>query len=158
MIRQFRSEDAEACSALIRACIEYDMEMSSHLREALLAAESPESMRERGKLFYIAVCEHEGTVAGLGGLDMNEIRLLYVSPAYQRRGFGRAILEHLEAMIPPALFREVFVYAAESSAGFYRARGYASHGEHYFEVGARRLPTIFMTKPLEAKSEMTNDE
>lgn len=157
MIRQFRAEDAEACSAVIRACIEFDMEMPAQLRAELLAAESPESMRERGRLFYIAVCEHEGSVAGLGGLDMNEIRLLYVSPAYQRRGFGRAILEHLEAMVPPALFREAFVYAAASAAGFYRARGYAHRGEHLFEVGAQRFPTLFMTKLLESANPR-NDE
>lgn len=148
MIRQFRTEDAEACCGLIRTCIHFDMEMSPALRQELLRAESSQSMRERGGLFYIAVWEIDGMIAGLGGLDMNEIRLLYVSPAQQRRGIGRAILEHLEAMVPPALFKEVFVYAAASAAGFYRSRGYAPRGEHHFDLGGQILPTIFMTKPL----------
>ncbi len=148
MIRQFRPEDAEKCCALVRACIEYDMELPAALRGELLAAESPESMRQRSSLFYIAVCELEGEVAGVGGLDLNEIRLLYVSPAHQRLGIGSSILEHLEAMIPPAFFREVFVYAAASAAGFYHSRGYVSQGEHDFALKTQRLRTIFMTKSL----------
>jgi len=157
MIRQFKQEDAEKCCALIRTCIEYDLEMPPALRGKLLGAESSESIRERANLFYIAVFEEEGMVAGLGGLDMNEIRLLYVSPAYQRRGIGTTILGHLEAMVPPALFKEVFVYAATSAAGFYRARGYTSRGEHLFEFGTQHLPTIFMTKSLKAPN-TGNDE
>ncbi len=148
MIRQFKPEDAEKCCALVRACIEYDIELPAALGGELLAAESPESMRQRGNLFYIAVCELEGVVAGLGGLDMNEIRLLYVSPAHQRLGVGSTILEHLESMVPPAFFKEVFVYAAKSAAGFYRSRGYVSRGEHDFDLGDKKLPTIFMVKPL----------
>ncbi len=148
MIRQFKPEDAEACCALIRACIEFDLEIPLTLRGALLGTESPESMRERGSLFYLAVFEKDGLVAGVGGLDMNEIRLLYVSPAHQRRGIGSTLLQYLEAMVPPALFKEVFVYATASAAGFYQSRGYASRGEHNFELGTQKLPTIFMTKSL----------
>jgi N-acetylglutamate synthase-like GNAT family acetyltransferase len=149
MIRQFQPEDAEACCDLVHACIQYDLELSQAQRLALLHAESPQSMRERSKLFYLAVYESEGAVAGLGGLDMNEVRMLFVSPACQRRGIGKAILEFLEAMVPPALFREVFVYAALSAASFYRARGYSEHGEHYFDWSGQRLTTIFMTKKIQ---------
>ena len=148
MIRQFRLEDAEACCELVRACIRYDLELPQAQRLALLQMESSQSMHERGKLYYLAVYESERTVVGLGGLDMNEIRMLFVSPACQRRGIGKAILEHLEAMVPPALFREVFVYAALSAASFYRARGYSEHGEHFFDWCGQRLTTIFMTKKL----------
>jgi GNAT superfamily N-acetyltransferase len=148
MIRQFRSDDAETCCELLRACIQHDPEIPGSLRQALLQAESPQSMQERGSLFYIAVWETEGEVAGLGGLDMNEIRLLFVSPAHQRRGIGRAILEHLEALVPPALFKDVFVYAAVSASSFYQTCGYSPRGEHSFDIGGQLLPTIFMTKRL----------
>jgi GNAT superfamily N-acetyltransferase len=148
MIRQFRSDDAEICCELLRACIRHDPEIPGSLRQALLQAESFQSMQERGSLFYIAVWETEGEVVGLGGLDMNEIRLLFVSPAHQRRGIGRAILEHLEALVPPALFKDVFVYAAVSASGFYQACGYSPRGEHSFDIGGQLLPTIFMTKRL----------
>jgi GNAT superfamily N-acetyltransferase len=149
MIRQFRAEDAEACCELVRACIRYDLELPETERLALLQAESPQNMRERGNLFYLAVYELESTVVGLGGLDMNEVRMLFVSPAYQRRGIGKEILEFLEGMVPPALFREVFVYSALSAASFYRARGYSEQGEHYFDWYGQRLTTVFMTKKIQ---------
>ncbi len=148
MIRQFRPEDAAECCTLIRACIEYDLELPATLREQMLSAESPESMLERACLFYVAVFELEGAIAGLGGLEMNEIRLLYVSPAHQRRGIGRAILAHLEEMVPSAMFREVFVYSAMSAAGFYQSCGYFPRGKHSFLLGSQKLTTIFMTKSL----------
>ena len=148
MIRQFESSDAETCSGLICDCIRHDAEIPAGLRQALLQAESAQSMEERSRLFYIAVWETAGVVAGLGGLDMNEIRLLYVSPAHQRRGIGRAILEHLEGLVPAALFKNVFVYAAVSASSFYETRGYVSGGKHVIEIGGQILPTIFMTKPL----------
>jgi hypothetical protein len=67
-----------------------------------------------------------------------------------RRGIGTAILQHLEAMVPPTLFKIVFVYSALSAASFYRARGYSLHGGHDFELGDFRIPTIYMTKMLPA--------
>jgi len=148
MIRQFRPSDAEACCELIRNCIRHDPEIPADLRESLLRAESPRSIEERARLFYIAVWEAGGEVAGVGGLDMNEIRLLYVSPSHQRRGIGRAILEHLEALVPSALFKDVFVYAAVSASSFYEARGFLPRGQHGFDIGGQLLTTIFMTKPL----------
>jgi N-acetylglutamate synthase-like GNAT family acetyltransferase len=148
MIRQFRTADAEACCELICNCIRHDAEIPADLREALLKAESPRSMEERARLFYIAVWEIGGEVAGVGGLDMNEIRLLYVSPAHQRRGIGRAILEHLEALVPPALFKDVFVYAVVSASSFYEARGFLPRGQHGLDIGGQLLPTVFMSKPI----------
>jgi N-acetylglutamate synthase-like GNAT family acetyltransferase len=160
MIRQFSQDDAKTCCELICACIRHDPEIPAGLRQALLQAETSRSMEERSRLFYIAVWETDGEVAGLGGLDMNEIRLLYVSPAHQRRGIGRALLEHLEAQVPPALFKDVFVYAAISSSSFYQTCGYSPQGQHGFEIGGQFLQTIFMTKLLrpDADGQTTTDE
>lgn len=148
MIRPFGMKDADACCELIHACIRYDLEMPPAQRELLLRSETPQAMVERSGLFYVVVWESEDSVAGIGGLELNEIRLLYVSPAHQRRGIGGALLDHLEAMVPPALFKDVFVYAAPSAAGFYRTRGYESRGEHLFEAAGHMIPTIFMNKRL----------
>ena len=89
MIRPFRPEDASACCAIIHACLEADASYPPALRGKIRASETPQSMKERAKLFYIAVYEEEDRILGLAGLDMNEIRLLYVSPDSQRRGIGR---------------------------------------------------------------------
>lgn len=147
-IRQFQTEDAKACSDLVRACIKLDPLMPSGAREELVRAESPEVMCERARLFYVAVCILAGAVAGVGGIDMNEIRLLFVAPEHQHKGIGGSLLRHLEAMAPPALFADIFVYSSPGAVGFYRVHGYESGGGHVFAVGDKTVPTIFMTKKL----------
>jgi len=146
MIRQFKPEDSGECCRLYRSCIEQDGSLQQPLRDELLRTESPETMAERARLFYIAVHETEGRIAGLGGIDLNEIRLLFVAPENRGRGIGRQLLQHLEEMAPRALFRNIFVYATPGAAGFYQAHGYAPGGEHVFRVGRHDLHTLFMSK------------
>jgi GNAT superfamily N-acetyltransferase len=148
MIRQFRDEDAGACSELIRECILCEPSLSAEVRRRLLMSETEELMRGRSRLFYVAVSELDAGIAGLAGLDLNEIRLLYVSPAQQRKGVGSAMLNHLEAMVPPGFFKDIFVYATPGAAEFYMARGYHAGGVYKFPVGELTVPTVFMTKPI----------
>ncbi len=105
-------------------------------------------MRLRSTLFYVAVEESGGEIAGVAGLELNEIRLLFVAPGRQREGIGSALLEHLESMVPQAVFREIFLYASPGAAGFYESQGYNSRGRHNFENHEIILPTIFMSKML----------
>ncbi len=147
MIRQFKPEDAPTCCRLIHACLEDDDSLPSALREIMRAGETPQSMNERARLYYVAVCELEDQIYGVAGLDMNEIRLLYVSPERRRQGIGRAFLEHFKAMVPRALFPDIFVYSSLPAAGFYSACGFVEKGPFVFEVGGEPLHTVFMTFP-----------
>jgi GNAT superfamily N-acetyltransferase len=149
VIRAIDAGDASRCCELVRACIRRDPSIPGDLREFLLAAETPQTMAERARLFYVAVLESDGSVSGLGGLDLNEIRILCVAPERQGRGLGRRLLRHLEGMVPPFLFKETFVYASLSAAGFYQLHGYQPRGEHLFHIGGRELRTMFMAKGLE---------
>ena len=144
-IRQFRPDEAQACCKLIHACIDRDSEIPPALREKLRSAESPLNMQERAKLFYLVVDESEEGIVGLAGLDMSEVRLLYVSPECRGRGIGRALLEHLEAMVPAALFTDMFVYSTYAAVGFYRAYGFMEKGEFSFDFDGESLRTVFMT-------------
>jgi len=146
--RQFRPEDAPSCSEILRANAGIDASAPPELRKAMLAAEVPDLMLDRAALYYVAVCESDLGVVGVGGLDLNEIRFLAVSPSCQRLGIGRLLLEHLEAMVPPALFKDVFVYASPDAEGFYRACGYRAGGGETLEVHGHLVPTIFMTRRL----------
>lgn len=148
IIRQYQPGDAGPASDLARACLMLDPLMPPAVKEVLAQAESPAIMRERANLFYMAVCVVEGRIAGVAGVDMNEICLLMVDPEHQRKGIGGLLLDHLESMVPSGLFRDVFVYSTPSAVGFYRVHGYQAGGEHTFHVGNCSVPTIFMTKKL----------
>jgi N-acetylglutamate synthase-like GNAT family acetyltransferase len=147
MIRQFRPEDAPSCSRLIHACLQNDASFSPALRQRIQSVETPESIAERARLFYVAVYESESQILGIVGLDMNEVRILCVSPAHQRRGIGRALLEHVKTMAPGELFSDVFVYSSIPAVDFYRACGFVERGPFSFDIGGEPLHTIFMTFP-----------
>lgn len=147
VIRQFEAGDAASCCGLIQDCIRQDRLLGPELRRALLESESPETMRRRAASFYLAVYESDGETLGIGGVEMNEIRLLFVSPEHQREGIGRSLLKHLEAMVPAALFNDIFVYSTPAAEPFYRKHGYAERGSHSFDVAGEPLETVFMVKP-----------
>jgi GNAT superfamily N-acetyltransferase len=148
LIRCFEPSDALACSEIVTDCLTADPSIPPALKAELLRLESDTAMCVRARLFYIAVYLEHGRPLGLGGLEMNEIRMMFVDPDHQFRGIGSALLNHLEELVPPALFSNVFVYAAPGAVPFYRAHGYEPGGEHVFDFGSHRLPTIFMTKRL----------
>lgn len=148
LIRPFQDRDAQECSQLICECIRQDPSIPDGIRDELLRNESAAAMLERARLFYVAVCGKRGRIAGLGGVEMNEIRLLQVAPAMRGRGIGSSLLEHLETMVPAALFRDIFVYASPAAQGFYGSRGYTQKGRHPFRAAGRTLLSVFMVKNL----------
>ena len=147
MIRQFRQQDAVSCSRLIQACVQEDPSYSLTLGEKICRLETAKAMTERARLFYVVVYESEDGILGIAGLDMNEIRLLCVSPEHRRLGIGQALLQHLKAMVPGLLFADVFVYSSPQAAEFYRACGFCEKGPYLFDLGGEQLKTIFMTCP-----------
>jgi GNAT superfamily N-acetyltransferase len=148
MIRPFQPQDALSCCQLIHGCLENDSSLSPALRQKFRGMETPQSMMDRARLFYVAVFEEENRIEGIAGLDMNEIRLLGVMPDRQRGGIGRALLDHVKVMAPGALFPDIFVYSSIPSVGFYKACGFTEKGPFVFNLDRETLLTIFMTCPI----------
>ncbi len=148
MIRKFTTADAVACSSLIQACVASDRSISASLRDAMIRSETPDAVIERSRLFYVAVFESDSEISGIAGLDMNEIRILCVSPEHQRRGIGRLLLNHVMEMVPATLFPDVFVYAAKGAAAFYKAAGFEEKGPMAFAFAGDTLETVFMTRMI----------
>jgi N-acetylglutamate synthase-like GNAT family acetyltransferase len=151
-IRQFRPEDAQSCCSLIHDCLDADPSIPVSLSKKLQEGESPQVMEERSRLFYLAVYESESKIIGLAGLDLNEIRLMYVSPERRESGIGRALFHHLAAMAPGNFFSEIIVYSSLSAVGFYKALGFVEKGPVSFRIGDEIMQTIFMTLPIRLSS------
>ena len=148
MIRQFRLEDSAACCSLIQECLASDPSLSSGLREVLQHSETPQSMEERARMFFVAVFESGGRILGIAGLELNEIRLLCVSPEHRRSGIGRALVEYIKSLVPDILFPDIFVYSSIQGKDFYGACGFKEKGPVIFNIGGKQLSTVFMTFPL----------
>jgi N-acetylglutamate synthase-like GNAT family acetyltransferase len=147
MIRQFEVQDAQSCCDLMHKCIREDFSISDSLREKLLEVETPQSMVERSRLFYVAVYESESRIVGIAGLDLNEIRLLCVSPECRRSGLGRDLLKHITALAPKSFFKDLFVYSSISAVDFYKSRGFVEKGPVSFNLGGEIMRTVFMSCP-----------
>ncbi len=91
MIRRYRDKDSEA---LIEIWYTASQVATRFLSEEFLAEE-----REAIRKSYLPsaetwVFETEGTVAGFITLLGNEVGAIFVHPKWQRRGVGRALMDH----------------------------------------------------------------
>lgn len=83
-------------------------------------------------------------------LDNNEVGALFVLPQFTGRGYGKAMLDHLEALARELELAEVVLDATLNAASFYRACGYV--GEQpaiYRSPSGLELACIPMTKRIE---------
>ncbi|MGB3122668.1 MAG: GNAT family N-acetyltransferase [Pseudomonas sp.] len=77
------------------------------------------------KPFYLGWVNGEPVATGMFDLDNNEIGALFVLPDFTGRGYGKAMLEHLEQVARDLAIEEVVLDATLNAARFYRLCGYA---------------------------------
>jgi ribosomal protein S18 acetylase RimI-like enzyme len=118
MIRHATADDAPAISDLfVRA-----------RDEMTYLPRIPEDVRpllggwflERAELW---VFEEEGRILGFAGVSGSELTHLYTDPSAQKRGVGRALLDHVKSLRPESL--ELWVFQKnEGARRFYERRGF----------------------------------
>ena len=102
------------------------------------------------KPFYLGWVNDEPVATGMLDLDNNEVGALFVLPQFTGRGYGKAMLDHLEALARELELAEVVLDATLNAASFYRACGYV--GEQpaiYHSPSGLELACIPMTKRIE---------
>ena len=102
------------------------------------------------KPFYLGWVNDEPVATGMLDLDNNEVGALFVLPQFTGRGYGKAMLDHLEALARELELAEVVLDATLKAASFYRACGYV--GEQpaiYHSPSGLELACIPMTKRIE---------
>jgi len=77
--------------------------------------------------------DNTGTACGTVTLRDNEICRLFVLPAYQGNGYGRALLNFAEAEIAKT-FDEIVIDASFSAKAIYRKRGYHETAYHIIDT------------------------
>jgi GNAT superfamily N-acetyltransferase len=101
------------------------------------------------KPFYLGWVNDEPVATGMLDLDNNEVGALFVLPQFTGRGYGKAMLDHLEALARELELAEVVLDATLNAASFYRACGYV--GEQpaiYHSPSGLELACIPMTKRI----------
>ncbi|MGY1796560.1 GNAT family N-acetyltransferase [Geodermatophilus sp. SYSU D00525] len=111
--------------------------------------------RERVSADGFVVAERDGVVVGFGRADVTtgEVALLYVDPAEQGRGTGRALLAAVLDLLRTAGWDRARLRAEERNSGpraFYERAGWRPTGEVVErEWAGRRLQEVWYVRDLD---------
>jgi putative acetyltransferase len=122
MIRAFEPADEDD---LIRVWLASTIPGQSFMPEEHWRSMEPEI---RGQLVPIAetwVVEEDGELVAFMSLLDNLIGGLFTHPDHQRKGHGRALVEHARGRFDPVLVE--VAEANEQAIGFYRSCGFVDH-------------------------------
>ncbi|MEX5630739.1 MULTISPECIES: GNAT family N-acetyltransferase [Pseudomonas] len=101
------------------------------------------------KPFYLGWLNGEPVATGMLDLANNEVGALFVLPAFTGRGYGKAMLDHLEQVALELAIEEVVLDATLNAASFYRACGYVGDEQAiYHSPSGLQLACIPMKKHL----------
>ncbi len=101
------------------------------------------------KPFYLGWVNGEPVATGMLDLDNNEVGALFVLPEFTGRGYGKAMLDHLEKVARELAIDAVVLDATLNAAGFYRECGYVGDEQAvYHSPSGLALACIPMTKRI----------
>lgn len=131
-IRAARTTDILAIQQVGTAAwrVAYDFAGASFIARGLRTWWTPRALTSCLETTQVIVVEQDGEVVGVGNLDTRDhvpvIWKLYVHPAAQGAGLGRALLQRLIDLAPPDAPRIALEYVAgnEPAAAFYTHFGF----------------------------------
>ncbi len=137
-MRAFREADLAAVQALIFETIDrsYGPVYPPRALDFFKAFHSAEEIRKRGAAGTILVVEHDGAVIATGALVEGEILAVFVHPAQQGRGHGKALMRALEAQARAAGHAVSELSVSLPSRRFYESLGYEMLEERRRDLGA----------------------
>ena len=101
------------------------------------------------KQFYLGWVNGEAIATGMLDLDNNEVGALFVRPAFTGRGYGKAMLAHLEDVARQRAIEEVVLDATLNAVSFYRGCGYVGDEQAvYHSPSGLVLACVPMAKRL----------
>ena len=146
--RKFSAADIEQCRDLVLSYVgdatALDPERSAKLRTWI--ERSPRRDDFAHMFCIVAVCE--GKVIGMGALDGNNVKRMYVLPKYRGLGVGRSIHERLEAEAERTGVTRVYLMSYANAVKFYEALGYTKTGEKNWYLDGAEVQQTIMTKDL----------
>ena len=137
MIRKYKPEDTDGLIAI--------WQTANAFAHPFLSKSFVERVQNDMRTLYLPnaetwVLENNGTAIGFTALIGNEIGGLFLNPAFHRRGFGRALVDHA-FKLKGSLKVEVF---EKNSAGrqFYDAYGFAETKRHLHKASGETVLTL----------------
>ena len=133
LIRKFENADASEVSALIRTTLKISnsKDYSAEYIERDVQLFTPEYVIKRAKWTHFYVVCMDNQIVGCGAIgsywgktDESSLFNIFVLPAYQGKGIGRAIIETLEKDDYFLRATRIEIPASLTACAFYRKMGY----------------------------------
>lgn len=137
MIRKYKPEDTDDLITIWRT--------ANAFAHPFLSKSFVERVENDMRTLYLPnaetwVLKNNGTAIGFTALIGNEIGGLFLNPAYHRRGFGRALVDHAFTL-KGSLKVEVFEKNA-TGRQFYDAYGFAETKRHLHKASGETVLTL----------------
>lgn len=147
-IRNFTPKDAEQCCKVIDNAAPMMDGLNEAALQFILSKNVPQNRAEEFSDYYTLVCEQDSTVVGLGALDRNEIKRVYVDPSAQRQGIGSAIIKGLEKEAKARNLEFITIEAQPNAVPFYQSLGYQKVKEEVLTIKGAVFDVVHLKKYL----------
>lgn len=147
-VRPYRSADAAACCVVINAAIQHMDGLNDTARQFIVAKNVPTVLDAELRPLFTLVVESGGQLLGVGALDGDEIRRVYVHTDGQHQGVGDALMGALEAEARRRGIADIRLESSPSAVPFYKRRGYAPEPEERAAVGSAEFTYVPMRHRL----------
>ena len=126
IIRKFKESDAKKVSYLVRKA---QIEVVSpyypkKIIETLFRRWTPSSVIARSKVREIFLAVEGNKILGIGALDRNELKHIYVNPLYHKKGVGKTLIQNIEKIARKRRIKKLIVKSHINSEGFYKKMGF----------------------------------
>lgn len=149
LIRTATPQDAAALSALITTTLrtsnvqDYPPEIIARVVESF----SPTALSALIARRHVHVAETNNILVATASLDGDWLRSVFVSPDWQGRGIGQAIVNDIESLARTQAIATLWVPSSLTALGFYRRLGYVEDREEWHAgersvVFRKHLPTV----------------
>jgi len=146
--RAFEPADIEQCRNLILSYVSdatgLDTERSAKLRKWIQGSPRRDDFAQ----MFCIVAVREGKVIGMGALDGNTVKRMYVLRQYRGLGLGRTIHQKLESEAKRRGITRLNLIAYAGGVKFYEALGYTRIGEKNWYLDGEEVQQTVMTKEL----------
>jgi N-acetylglutamate synthase-like GNAT family acetyltransferase len=147
-IKRFKKRDAILVHEIIKDCIQ-NVPVGKHTQKGIqlqIEANSPEHLIERSKSirYFVAVIDNE--VIGICGYDSEKIHTLFISPEYQRRGYGKLLLKKILHEAKRDGLRRIIVWSTVFAVNFYKSFGFTIIREIQLPEGSNDITLVEMQK------------
>lgn len=140
-IRPVEPDDAQAVCDVIHATIDgiYTAIYPPRTVQFFKDFHSVDSIRERTLKGHVLVVAADDVIVGTAASLKNRIFGMFVLPEYQRRGYGRDLMDALESRIKADGHTDAVLSMSLPSEGFYKSRGYVEFEEYSRDVGGGEM-------------------